>query len=161
VNFLLTSFLMLSLKRLWYKRKEGQSWGFLPLSALLAYGATLIANTVRICIALELQQHALRVDWLSANQVHRLEGIVVYFAFLVLLFLVTEAKGLSKPQLLAFPLTIYYLTTLGMPLLNGAYDRGPEFWEHAAFVLLIPLIIVLPILMWEVSGVRIKLIADR
>ena len=147
VNFLLTSFLMLSLKRLWYKQNEAESWLFIPVTALMAYGATLVANTVRICIALELQQHPVKIDWLSANQIHRLEGIVVYFGFLFLLFVVTEAKSISKPQLFGFPLAVYYLTTLGLPLLNGAYKRGPEFWEHATFVLLIPLVVVVPMVM--------------
>jgi len=149
VNFLLTSFLMLTLKRLWYRRNQAEGWRFIPLTALMAYGATLVANTVRICIALELQQHPLQIDWLSPNQIHRLEGIVVYFGFLFLLFVITDAKRISTPQLLAFPLTIYYLTTLGLPLMNGAYKRGPEFWEHATFVLLIPLLLVVPIAMWR------------
>lgn len=152
VNFLLTSFLMLGLKRLWYKRNEPESWLFIPVTAFAAYGATLVANTIRICIALELQQHPVRTDSLNANQIHRLEGIIVYFGFLFLLFVITEAKALSKPQLIGFPLAIYYLTTLGIPLMNGAYKRGPEFWEHAGFVLLIPLVLVLPILFLKIVG---------
>jgi exosortase K len=161
VNFLITSFLMLALKRLWNFRNEGLSWRFIPLTAVIAYVATLVANTVRICIALELQQHPVRSDWLSANQIHRLEGIVVYFGFLFLLFLMTEKKKLATSRLLAFPLAIYYLTTLGMPLMNGAYRRGGEFYEHAAFVLLIPLVVVLPILMWKVIQSVIKVRTDK
>ena len=147
VNFLIASFLMLTLKKLWYSRKEGTSWKFIPLTGLMAYAATLVANTVRICIALELQQHPLRNDWLNANQIHRIEGIVVYFGFLFLLFAATESNKLTKMRFVAFPLAIYYLTTLGLPLLNGAYRRGPEFWEHAMFVLLIPMVIVVPLIL--------------
>ena len=31
-----------------------------------------------------------------------------------------------------------------MPLANGAYHQGADFWEHAVFVLLIPLLLILP-----------------
>jgi hypothetical protein len=41
-----------------------------------------------------------------------------------------------------FPLLIYYVTTLGLPLANGAY-RQPSFLEHSLFVFLIPLAVVL------------------
>jgi hypothetical protein len=39
---------------------------------------------------------------------------------------------------------IYYATTLAMPLANGAYRQGADFWEHFLFVLLTPLLLVLP-----------------
>jgi hypothetical protein len=42
-----------------------------------------------------------------------------------------------------FPLALYYGTTLGIPFLNGAF-RQADFWEHSVFVLLIPLVFVIP-----------------
>jgi hypothetical protein len=53
-----------------------------------------------------------------------------------------HGPGLFRRPL--FPLLIYYATTLGLPLLNGAYRRGADFREHALFVLLTPLILALP-----------------
>jgi hypothetical protein len=50
---------------------------------------------------------------------------------------------ISRTALL-FPLGIYYATTLGIPLLNGSYRQGIPFWEHFAFVLVLPLIIAVP-----------------
>jgi len=41
-----------------------------------------------------------------------------------------------------FPLGIYYATTLGIPLLNGSYRQGMPFWEHFAFVLIFPLVLL-------------------
>jgi hypothetical protein len=38
---------------------------------------------------------------------------------------------------------IYYGTTLGIPLLNGAF-RQAEFWQHSVFVLAIPLVFIVP-----------------
>ena len=144
VNFLLTAFLMLGLRRLWRDRFQTVSWSFLPITAVVAYVTTVIANTVRICIALEIQRHEFQISGLSANQLHRLEGIVVYFGFLLLLFVLTEKRiaTLSR-RLVFFPLGIYYVTTLGMPLLNGSYKQGIPFWEHSAFVLVLPLILLI------------------
>jgi exosortase K len=142
VNFLITAFLMLGLRRLWRARFQPASWTFLPISAALAYVATLITNTTRICIALEIQRRAVDVDWLSGNQLHRVEGIVVYFGFLLLLFMLTErVEAATARTALLFPLVLYYATTLGIPLLNGSYRQGMPFWEHFVFVLVFPLAI--------------------
>jgi exosortase/archaeosortase family protein len=145
VNFLLTAFLMISLRRLWRDRFQGVSWRFLPIAVLMAYVATLIANTTRICVALEMQRRAVEVSWLTGNQLHRLEGIVIYFGFLLLLFMLLERMDFSTPlrlkRVFLFPLLIYYATTLGIPLLTGSF-RQPAFWEHSVFVLVLPLFFV-------------------
>jgi len=141
VNFLITSFVMLGLRRLWRDGVQNVSWRFIPLAAVLAYAATLVANTMRIWIAL----HPVRVSWLTANQVHRLEGILVYFGFLLLLFMLTERSNSVKRFL--FPLFIYYAVTLGIPLANGSWQQGSAFWEHFAFVLVLPLNLMLPLVL--------------
>jgi len=152
VNFLITAFLMLALRRLWRERFQALSWRFIPITALFAYAGTLAANTIRICIALELSARAVEIDGLSHNQLHRLEGIVVYFGFLLLLFVMTERLESEGPSRLArvlpYPLLIYYATTLGVPLLNGSFKRG-AFWEHAAFVLVLPLVFVIPAMLFN------------
>lgn len=159
VNFLITAFLMLALGELWRDRSQETKWRFLPIAAVVAYVTTLVANTVRITTAMQLRE--VRVgSSLTAIQLHRLEGIFVYFGFLLLLYLLSERwseKNLAKlgdnpsgRQAWAvlkrsfFPLLVYYATTLGLPLLNGAF-RQPNFWEHSTFVLLVPLAFVIPI----------------
>ena len=184
VNFLITSFLMLSLRKLWRDRSQNRSdmlaWRFIPTALLFAYLATLIANTVRISIALRLHRAPLEISWLSGNQLHRFEGIFIYFGFLLLLFMVSErmssenawssesASGLpphagrarGDPGLFRrsfFPLLIYYATTLGIPLANGAYRPGTaaaDFWEHSVFVLLTPLLLILPLAIFRFRRVR-------
>jgi exosortase K len=155
VNFLIASFLMLSLMRLWGGRARETAWRFIPCAALAAYLATLSANTVRISAALSTRGLRAEAGWLSPGGLHRLEGVFIYFGFLLLLFGAAErlshaggpssghASGLFRRPL--FPLLIYYATTLGVPLLNGAYRRGADFREHALFVLLTPLILTLPL----------------
>jgi hypothetical protein len=49
-----------------------------------------------------------------------------------------------------FPLAVYYATTLGVPLVNGAF-RQSEFWEHSAFVLLIPLLLIAPVILFRLA----------
>lgn len=152
VNFLLTAFLMIGLRRLWRDRLQGVSWSFLPIASLLAYVATLIANTTRICVALEMQRRSIEVSWLTDNQLHRLEGIVIYFGFLLLLFMLIERLDSPTPlrlkRVLLFPLLIYYATTLAIPLLNGSY-RQAAFWEHSLFVMVLPLFLCVPLAMFD------------
>jgi len=146
VNFLITVFLMLTLRRLWTARGQSIGWGFIPLIALLAYLFTLVANAARICVALSLRGLPHHDGWFDPNQLHRSEGIFIYFGFLLLLFMLTETSTARKFRDLVrrslFPLLIYYATTLGLPLANGAYHQGREFWEYSLFVLLIPLLLI-------------------
>jgi exosortase K len=187
VNFLITAFLMLALGHLWRNRSQRLSWKFVPYAALIAYLVTLMANTVRITTALQLRSMRVESGLLSPGQLHRFEGIFIYFGFLLLLYVISDfLSGATPPdaaepgvkrkclagntgalifgtqtrtvalqslhprprrpvtfQRCLFPLIIYYGTTLGIPFLNGAF-RQADFWEHSAFVLLIPLVFVIP-----------------
>ncbi len=148
VNFLLTAFLMLTLGKLLNDRSRSIGWGFIPAAGVIAYLVTLVANTTRICVALWLQRMPVGVSWLNPQQLHRFEGIFIYFGFLLLLFVASEKMSFEKTAGLFrrpfFPLLVYYATALGIPLLNGAYRQGTSFWEHSLFVILIPLLLVLP-----------------
>jgi exosortase K len=173
VNFLITAFLMLSLRRLLSARDT--AWRFIPAAALVAYLATLVANTVRISTAIRLQPATLELGGLSRNQLHRSEGIFIYFGFLVLLFMLSEkvdnrtvrepehAAGAAGDKTMsvaarrfgllrqaAFPLLIYYATTLGVPFVAAAFRTravAADLWEHSIFVLLTPLLVLLPLAM--------------
>ncbi len=93
VNFLITAFLMLSLGRMWRNRSQRLSWSFIPTAMVFAYLATLAANMVRISLALRLQGMSLGGAWLSQNQLHRVEGISIYFGFLLLLSVFADRIG--------------------------------------------------------------------
>jgi exosortase K len=149
VNFLITAFLMLSMSKLLRDRSKNVGWGFIPTTAAIAYLATLVANTARISMALRLRRLPADAGWLSPDQLHRFGGVFVYFGFLLLLYLVSEKMSSKKTSDLfresLFPLLVYYATMLGIPLANGAYRQGQEFWEHSLFVLLIPILLILPL----------------
>jgi exosortase K len=162
VNFLLMAFLMLAARKLLRKRPQDNAWSFIPVAALIAYLATLVANTARIAVALQLRRLP-EMSVLNAYQLHRIEGILVYSGFLLLLFVVSEKIATGKTSSLLrqslFPLLIYYAVALGLPLLNGGYRQGSDFWEHSAFVLLIPLLLMLPLAvfcwLWKQLGSRL------
>src|SRR5215475_6555069 len=120
VNFLIAAFLTLSMRKLLGDRSKEVAWGFLPTAAIIAFLATLVANTARITIALLLRQSSVKIGGLSPDQLHRFEGVFIYFGFLLLLFVVSEKMGSEKTsdslRRLLFPLLVYYAIALGVPL---------------------------------------------
>ena len=157
VNFVLAAFLLLSVRRLLRDPWKSIGWGFIPAAAVIAYLATIIANTARIAIALQTQRGA-DVTWMNPSQLHRIEGIFIYFGFLLLLFVASESMtsndALDYFKKCLFPLVVYYATTLGIPMANGAYRQGTAFWEHSQFVLLIPLVMILPVVLYHLCRSR-------
>lgn len=152
VNFMITAFLMLNLSRPGRTRK----WMFIPGSMLASYLAAILANTVRIATALQIRSLDSESVWLNPDQLHRFEGIVIYFGFLLLLFFLSERVGSvdapllgNSPGLLrrmAFPLLVYYSVTLAVPLASLAFRGGSGssgFLEHLLFVLIIPILLLL------------------
>jgi exosortase K len=161
VNFLITAFLMLSLGSLWQVRPSGIRWRSLVAFGVITYITTIIANTVRVSAALNLGGISDQSTWLSPGQLHRLEGISVYFGFLLLLFVAAERTSwrgaADRHDVDLFPrsffaLLIYYATTLGLPLANGAYTQGAPFWEHAAFVMIIPVLMVMLLVILQIGA---------
>jgi exosortase K len=157
VNFLITAFLLLTLSRLWKARATGIGWMTLPIALVAAYATTILANTVRIAVALRMQRMQHDVVWANPEQLHRLEGIFVYFGFLLLLFVLNDYAGRDDHarggrdliRLAWLPLLVYWAVTLGVPVLNGAYREGSAFLEHFVFVTVTPLILMLPLLIFR------------
>jgi exosortase K len=119
------------------------------VSLLASYLAALVVNTVRIVIAMWLAAHPAGWSSLSPAEIHRLEGITVYFGGLWLLYGLVQwidRSGLATRGGLAFryalPLGCYYLVTLVVPLANGV-QAGRAFFAHAMVVLLVPPVLIL------------------
>ena len=86
INFLIAAFgtLMFALH---HRVGSGVSAaGVLGASLLASYAAAVLVNAVRIAIAMSLAAHSASLSRFSAADVHRVEGIVVYFGGLVLLY---------------------------------------------------------------------------
>jgi hypothetical protein len=57
---------------------------------LASYSAAVLVNAVRIAIAMRLAAHPAALSAFSAADIHRVEGIAVYFGGLVLLYEVVQ-----------------------------------------------------------------------
>lgn len=96
-NFLLIAFLMISY--IFASSKRINVLFILPFSLLLAYLATILANISRIAIYIVLMKQDL-TSLLDPNDtwLHRAEGILVYFSFLLIIYfilthLITKLKA--------------------------------------------------------------------
>jgi exosortase K len=151
VNFLIIAFLMLVVGKFW--REANIEWRFLPAAMLIAYIATLLANTLRIVIALSIRDLNFELSWITPEGLHRLEGVIVYFGSLLVLFVSSEtfarrSSVISLARRSVIPLGIYYAVTLGVPIAGGAYT-DIDFWKHAIVVIIAPLIVILPLVIFS------------
>ena len=85
VNFMIAAFGMLVIAFAHRARPGAVPLGVLTGSLVAGYSAAVLINAVRIAIAMWLAAHPGSLPALTAPDVHRLEGIIVYFGGLVLL----------------------------------------------------------------------------
>ena len=130
-------------------------------SLLASYAAAVVVNAVRVVIAMWLAAHPFAVSTLGPADIHRLEGITVYFGGLVLLHELVRVfdpgsgrAGLSGPpsstmtriarafRRTALPLASYYAVTLAASTRQWRGALGAAFVEHALVVLVVPPIII-------------------
>ena len=161
VNFMLMVFGMAVFTGLHHMRgtRHGLVWLVFSLSA--AYALTLAVNTLRILVSIHTLAAGIAGTESGWEQVHRLEGVVIYFFFQYLFYSMiqkiiqlytadeTTPESVSRIRLTgpgktirgslfsgATPCAWYLGVTLAVPLLNGAAGRyGSRFYEHAAMVL--------------------------
>ena len=96
VNFMIAAIAMLVL--LFSGKATSLATGaqVFAMSLVLSYVAAVLVNAARILIALWLRAHAIESVWWTTARVHRGEGIVVYFAGLVVLH--AFARRLTLPR---------------------------------------------------------------
>ena len=85
INFMIAAFVILVFALLSRVRSVGRGAAVLSLSLTTGYAAAVVVNAVRIAVAMWLAAHPGAIRSISAADLHRLEGIVVYFGGLVLL----------------------------------------------------------------------------
>lgn len=132
VNFLVVAFsaLVLGLVRPW--RPAAHNTGILIAAAAAAYASTLLANALRILVAIPLWTH--RASWgpLTPERLHEVVGVVIFLGTLSALWLVVRRVAVA-PARASLALVPYAGVMLVAPLLRGGW-RQPAFWEHAAIV---------------------------
>ena len=150
VNFMIAAFVMVAFALLHRARSWRESAAVVVVSLLASYVAAIVVNAVRIVIAMWFAARPMMWTSLTAAEIHRLEGIAVYFGGLLLLYALVQRvdRGTASPPFL-LPLACYYLVTLGLPLANGAlrlssgHARDRAFVAHALIVLLVPPVLLL------------------
>ena len=145
VNFLIAVFLMLSLRKLWDGRRDGVGWLSIVRIAMLSYFVAIGANVVRISSALWLNSGPHQFAGMDREDLHRLDGILIYFGAMLLVWVAYERlstqEGVRGLRNYILPLAVYYAVTLLVPVMNGAL-RGGHFLQHAVFVLVTPIALV-------------------
>ena len=86
INFMIAAVAMLVVALVHRARSAVSAARVLGVSLLAGYSAAVLVNTVRITIAMWLGAHPAALSAFSAADVHRVEGITVYFGGLVLLY---------------------------------------------------------------------------
>ena len=86
VNFMIAAFAMVVFALLRRVRSGAAGFAVLGVGLVASYGAAVLVNTVRITVAMWLAAHPVPVSTFTPADVHRIEGIAVYFVGLVLLY---------------------------------------------------------------------------
>jgi exosortase K len=160
VNFMVAALVMLVVARLRRADSLTSAARVLVTSLLASYAAAVAVNATRIVVALWLAAHPQVLSGFSPGDIHRVEGVAVYFGGLVLLYeLARRLDGVasgadastSQPRSRiargfrrsAPALASYYAVTLAIPIAGGAWSDA--FLEYALTVLLIPPLIYLAV----------------
>jgi exosortase K len=142
VNFMIAAFAMVAIALRHRAQSLRGSAAVIVGSLVVSYLAALSVNTLRIVIAMWLASHPVNGS-LTGAEIHRLEGIAVYFGGLWLLYAVVRWIDEGSPVFTyALPLCCYYVATLAVPLMNGV-QAGRAFVAHAVIVLLVPPALIL------------------
>jgi exosortase K len=86
INFMIAAFGMLVFAIFHRVRSAPSAVRVLGIALIGSYVAAVIVNAARIVIAIWLAAHPVALPTLAPEDVHRLEGIAVYFGGLVLLY---------------------------------------------------------------------------
>lgn len=156
INFMIIAFCMASFSGLTTLKRSRLKNLWLGISFLTAYLFTLSVNSFRIIVSI----YSFRALWFqsfaTAKMVHRIEGIIIYLSCLILFHSITGKivrwmhhkagkkerrfypyKWICKTSFSTFIPAFWYCgLTIGVPLLNRAYQKGgQQFVVHSLTVL--------------------------
>lgn len=97
VNFMIAALGLIGFGLSRHARGGRRAVSIVAGSLALGYLAAVFVNAARILLALRLASADLASGWWTAARIHRLEGIAVYFAGLLLLDLVARAFAPAPP----------------------------------------------------------------
>ena len=160
INFLIIAFCMSAFSGMHAFKRQRSKLLWLGTAFLSAYLLTIVINALRIFVSIHTYAAHIQLGWFTPARIHRLEGVVIYFFFLTLFYMIINnaiykfrggAAG-KKPASARLaverrnyvgwvcagliPYSWYGLHTLVVPLINGAMRQNPgRFAEHGVMVL--------------------------
>lgn len=177
INFMIAAFCMTAMTLIYHTKRKG----YLPFCILAAfattYGFTLGINSLRITLSVYLYRADIYTPLITPERVHRIAGIMIYFAGLCLLYFAMQKISIGRNFLPAHqendedrsfkmnlltclvPLFWYLLIALALPFLNQVSDKTPAlFWEHAwtVFTVSISIFIMMFMILMCYSYVKAK-----
>jgi exosortase K len=178
INFLIIVFCMLIFSRIQQVRLMGMGAKilFVIKSGITAYFLTIMANAVRIIVAIYLFEaefySASDSGWFAWERLHRIEGTAIYFFFLCLLYFgivrrfnknrfhyhgeIKNGKSLWLSTGKT-PLFWYLLVTLLVPLIRRSLKGNlTGFFEHSIVVIIISMTILLLFILVRSMVRRVK-----
>ena len=170
MNFLIIAFCMSAFQILWKKHALRELTIGIIIVGAASCLLTILANAVRIVLAVALFEMDIYSQWLTPDMVHRVAGIVVYY---LLLCFYSQAlnwwiRGKNNPgpveehpvrtqALLFIPLFWYLLFSVGVPFANHALQTDPElFIRHAATVGAVTLLLTLIVYKIQRCYIRVR-----
>jgi len=180
INFLIIVFCMAMFSGIHVIRHSGSKLLWLATSLVCAYILTVAVNALRIIASIYSYNADIHFGWLTPASVHRLVGIVIYFFFLCLFYMIiikivhrirqgAGGKNITAARYVGgqtdyfrwactclIPLFWYGLITLGVPLFTGAFQEDvSRFKEHSWTVICASLTILAIIFLIQLVGRRI------
>lgn len=155
INFLVIAFLSLYFS---FARNHASKARWLFRSAVLAFGAAIAANGLRIFVSAHLWSADIYGDWLTREEMHRLAGTAIYYGSLLALYFVVEGWSCApgRPRGHITPLLWYLGVSLGVPLAGRVmWGSTPGFAEHAVWVTGIASLLTLLMFLPSILGNRV------
>ena len=160
INFLIIAFCMATFSGLHTFGRHRSKLFWLGTGFLSAYVLTIVVNAFRIIVSIHTYTADIQLGWLTPSRIHRLEGVVIYFFFLSLFYMIINKasyrfrggaadtkptpgrSGVTRTNYAGWicaglvPYSWYGLITLGVPLVNGVLQQdASRFTEHGIMVL--------------------------
>lgn len=147
VNFMIAAFVMLSVWHGWRARSWGHAARELVRAAVTAYVATLVVNSLRIAVAVQLYALGDRIHWIGSDEAHLWLGVVVYFG--ALLALVPRRRPAGAVALL-WPTACYVGMAVVVPIVNALARGAPvPLGLHTVVAITVP--VALAGVVWGVA----------
>lgn len=126
-----------------------RGFGWIAVSIIFSWLFTVFVNGLRIITAIFLPMYLERAGLmnglLTADRLHTMIGVVVYFIALLMLYRIGAYLIRKKGSLIGPPVFWYFFMTVGLPLFNRAYRSGTaEFMEYAVLIICCLTLILLP-----------------